>query len=116
MLRIDISRLTFSTVLGGPDMQPIASIDIVNTGDHPDRPEFGNYRWTIEQDGGEVDGIAVQNVVKGTLENHKRSDGPLWLALKVLAMWGLSDQNVQITDGWVRSLLTIEASEANASG
>jgi hypothetical protein len=99
MLSIEIKATRFVGDKGNVKMDSIAHVQIINTVDHPNRPDYGNYRWRIQQpDGG---------IIEGILENHLRSDGALALLFKVLAMWMIANENKAMVGELVGSLLTI---------
>ena len=104
MLSIEIKATRFVGDKGSVAADAIAHVQIVNTVDHPDRPDFGNYRWRIQQPDGAI--------VEGILENHLRSEGALALRFKVLAMWMIANEDKDRVGELVRSLLTIDDDRA----
>jgi len=54
----------------------LATLDVINTVDHPKRPHYGRYR--VRLDGQEV----------GRIASHKRSRGWYWLVRRALWMVG----------------------------
>lgn len=57
-------------------MADIGHLQITNTADHPDSPEYGNYKYTIQMD--------ERTIRRGRVENHLRSQGAWSLVQKVL--------------------------------
>ena len=56
--------------LGDGQPQDIARLEIVNTGEHAGRPDFGSYRVrAVDQDG--------STCARSTVQEHRRSDG-IW--------------------------------------
>jgi hypothetical protein len=70
-------RLTLEVVPHGNESRArtIGVIEIVNTGDHPGRPEYGNYRGTMGDREVEV-------------THHRRDDGAWKLVRRVLRALG----------------------------
>lgn len=70
MLSIEIN------LIDGVKMKTIGHIQIVNLADHEDRPDFGNYRYMIQNEDGSVD--------EGQVRNFERSLGAMALINQVL--------------------------------
>lgn len=68
--------------------EDIAHVQITNKADHPNRPDFGNYKWRIQEPGG--------SVVEGELDDFNREDGALDLLWRVLSMWRTGHRNKDI--------------------
>lgn len=81
---------------GSYEHAQIAHIQIVNRADHPERPEFGNYRWIIQ----DADGA----VTEGVIENFNRADGALALLWRVLTSYILAqpDREIALSDSITR--------------
>lgn len=71
MIRITVELIPF----GRKDLKrSIGEIIIINSIDHPKRPEYGNYEVTIKDIGKDI-------IKELTITDHKREEG-VWVLLK----------------------------------